>query len=303
VVLGGQGGQNLANNGPAWSPDGNWIAFFRGDDGFTPSGLYVADLAGTVLWLVYEIPYGWSRGRRPSWSPNGRWIAYNANPGSNPADELFVIEVTLDEVTGEPESFGTPVQVTDTPDRTEWRPSWSPNSRALVAESFDTYGAADLIVLDLQLTPDENCLLAPCVIAETDITPGWMVDAQHGVWANDHDWIATNGTYLDAQGNEVEGPWIIDLTNPSLPQYFPLDPQQRLVSFSWDSTDQVLAFHKVSGSGKGKKNTSPKGLYTMDLDVTEVGGSIIGLSIGVPQLLVEGYAWTPAWRPCYPNCP
>ncbi len=315
VVPGGQGGQNLANFGPSWAPDGQWLAFCRGDDGVNPTGIYVSSLDGTDVQLVSEQPEGWSRGRCTSWSPDGEWIAFDNYDGVS--HELFVTKVDWSD--GTPEFQDQPVQLTDTPGRTEWEPSWAPDSSRLVATVFQEYGAGALVVFGLDPQPADpltDCLypglpvLAPCVTSETQITdPSWMTFPDEGSWAKQHDWIAAGRvTYLDPQdGSERQGMFIIDISDPQAPDVKgPLGfGGTYFNSISWDPSDHVIAFHlqPFQEPGKHGNKTAPDGIYWSNLQITSDGdGKILGLSPTAPQLIVEGGAWAPTWRPCYPFC-
>jgi hypothetical protein len=53
---------------PAWSPDGNWLAYSADD------GLYIADPTGSQR---SSIRLGLHPYVRPSWSPDGQWLVYD----------------------------------------------------------------------------------------------------------------------------------------------------------------------------------------------------------------------------------
>ena len=59
--------------GPAWSPDGRWIAFYAGNGGH--HDLYLMRPDGSRRRLLAR------GGEMPSWSPDGRYIAYAAPLG------------------------------------------------------------------------------------------------------------------------------------------------------------------------------------------------------------------------------
>ena len=62
---------------PAWSPDGQWLAFARSTDGRRSFHVYVMRPDGTGLRQLTHGRYDES----PSWSPDGQWIAYQSMGG------------------------------------------------------------------------------------------------------------------------------------------------------------------------------------------------------------------------------
>ena len=61
---------------PAWSPDGQWIAYthsiYTGDDAAYPTGLYIVDTLGHNRKLIYE-----GLALNPDWSPDGESLAFD----------------------------------------------------------------------------------------------------------------------------------------------------------------------------------------------------------------------------------
>jgi Tol biopolymer transport system component len=112
------------HRGPAWSPDGQRLAFVvRGDDTTTPDGgIWFADAdgsnAGPILANPRECPYGafW-----PSWSPDGKRISITCyRPGAATLQILDLATFTLTEVyaVAAPEVMDAPA-------------SWSPDGTRL----------------------------------------------------------------------------------------------------------------------------------------------------------------------------
>lgn len=112
---------------PAWSPDGNWIAFLRITDDTNGNGRIDFEDAGSV-WVgrasgggLRQLTSGaWAV--TPAWSPDSQWIAYarvrdsNSNGQSDPDDAVDIWAVPLD--------GGDPVPLIQSPNR-DGDPSWT----------------------------------------------------------------------------------------------------------------------------------------------------------------------------------
>jgi Tol biopolymer transport system component len=64
---------------PAWSPDGQKVAFARWRD---PRGIYVIDEGGSNETLLF----GWSKAKAPAWSPDGSHIVFTRQYGGREED-------------------------------------------------------------------------------------------------------------------------------------------------------------------------------------------------------------------------
>ena len=72
---------------PAWSPDGNQIAFARWDTVYP--GLYIANADGSNTQLIY----GAQHIRSPRWSPDGKFIAFTEQKASTSGQPLWKLGV------------------------------------------------------------------------------------------------------------------------------------------------------------------------------------------------------------------
>jgi Tol biopolymer transport system component len=70
-------GSGVSNWAPAWSPDGQWLAFARSTDGRRSFHVFVMRADGSGLRQITHGRFDES----PSWSPDGRWIAYVSTGG------------------------------------------------------------------------------------------------------------------------------------------------------------------------------------------------------------------------------
>ena len=66
---------------PAWSPDGDRIAFISNRGGGGTSDLYVMNADGSEVTRLTHYPSGSGSRSSPAWSPDGRWIAFSDGIG------------------------------------------------------------------------------------------------------------------------------------------------------------------------------------------------------------------------------
>ena len=113
VLLAGDGDENYA---PAWSADGEHIAF-QSRMTSQDSQIWVMGRNGeTQTQITDSSNHNWARA--PSWSPDGKWIAYVADvPGSGPDfGDAFIISLETGEIVQITNTFGAVY---------DWRVSWS----------------------------------------------------------------------------------------------------------------------------------------------------------------------------------
>lgn len=104
----------------SWSPDGHEMAFISKRSG--RDTLYIMDAQGQNIRRIDTAfaPFA------PAWSPDGRWIAFMGNPINGLAD-IFVMSA----------GGGEPINITNTPDRSEASIAWSPDSTRIITAALN----------------------------------------------------------------------------------------------------------------------------------------------------------------------
>src|SRR5579884_377106 len=101
---------------PAWSPDGNEVAFTTNLTGRYNLWKVAAD-GGWPLQLTQSEDLQFSA----TWSPDGKWIVYQQDFGGGEIFDLFAISA----------AGGKPVNLTNTADISESDAHWSPDGKTL----------------------------------------------------------------------------------------------------------------------------------------------------------------------------
>ncbi|HUN05949.1 MAG TPA: protein kinase [Aggregatilineales bacterium] len=102
---------------PVWSPDGTQIAFASNRDG--NQDIYLVPVAGGVPRQVTDMLS--DEGNLIAWSPDGRYLTFTSEQSSRDWD-LYAIDT---------EAENALINLTNTPDVSEWFPIWSPDSLQL----------------------------------------------------------------------------------------------------------------------------------------------------------------------------
>ncbi len=105
---------------PTWSPDGGSLVFASDRSGTPQLYMIRLDSGSSGAVPLTSVLNASSYCTSPAWSPDGRWIAFSARRGGR-------FDLALLELDG-----GRVVFLTDTPERDEEDPDWSPDSEHLV---------------------------------------------------------------------------------------------------------------------------------------------------------------------------
>ena len=138
---------------PAWSPDGEWIAFCapQGSD----VNIFKMRFTGTTFDTTTLVQLTFAgRNFFPAWSPDGIWIAYDSNQDS-PNGMNFIWKMRSD--------GSEKLRIAYTPNQGEIRvPNWSPNGKTIAHLRYVGVGEPEIFVMDtsggtpLRLTSDNE---------------------------------------------------------------------------------------------------------------------------------------------------
>lgn len=159
----------VADEAPAWSPDGTRIAFVTDREGSYDIAILTSIGVENIVTVIEG--EGRSQDRNPAWSPDGTRIAFNSNRDGN--DEIYVMNADGSEVTRLTNDSGSDIQ-----------PGWSPDGSKIVFVSTRT-GNPDVFILDLADLEAEplNISLNPAI----DNEPAWSPDGSRIAYTSNRD--------------------------------------------------------------------------------------------------------------------
>lgn len=281
-----------AYHDPAWSPDGRYLAYARGEvKGRTeqPSEIYAMDMqTGRVRQLTHM---GWES-RHPSWSPDGTKIAFSSTPNAFVwPSQIWVMNAD-----------GTEATQVSRCSLSCSEPEWSPDGQKLLVVMSPAKGE-----------PAQLYLLDPATGALEQLTNN-MVDALNAAWSPDGTYIAYTETDLSPPSSwpdlsrRLQSIWsylvIVDgegrnarrLTTGSIYNEEP----------AWSPTGRYLAF--VSERPTQQQSLGSMRIFILDLETGEVFPFLEGefeRSFAQPAWSPDGryiafvYGWPSATRDLY----
>jgi len=201
----GQKHRKLTNNrdgsSPFWSPDGERIAFVSSRDDWRTSDIYVMNTDGKKIQNLTDDLW---RNSVPAWSPDGKRIAFSSQRGNDWRDiDIYVMDANGGNLQNLTQSFHG----------SGWAPSWSPDGKHIAFVSAAQGAAIDIYVMNVddrspqQLTNDRHL----------DNDPSWSPDGKRIAFASKRgaDWNQRNGDWdiyvMDADGGNIQ-----NLTNNPL---------------------------------------------------------------------------------------
>jgi len=159
---------------PAWSPDGQRIAFQSNRDGNWE--IYTLDLVnGSLARLTFDPAYDGG----PTWSPDGTWIAFESYRDTFPCRAAAAcpdLEIYRIAATG-----GSPRRLTDSPGG-DYQPAWSPDGAWIAFTSWRD-GDQEIYLMEVDGGSPRNLSANP----GDDTSPAWSPDAASLVFVSERD--------------------------------------------------------------------------------------------------------------------
>ena len=215
---------------PAWSPDGQKIAFMSVDFADATFDIYLMNADGSGLTNLTS-SFG-PRAASPAFSPDGSKIAFAAVTGTT---QIHVMNID-----------GTGITNISNSATYDNQPDWSPDGSKIAFHSYATPGNIEVFVMNADGTGQTNLSNNPTGI---DMTPSWSPDGSR-IALRRNTGTPEDITY-DIFTINPDGTGATNLTNT--PDVREFDP-------SWSPDGTKIAFHK-----KGTGEAFPD-IYVMNAD-------------------------------------
>ena len=214
---------------PAWSADGNWLAYVQTDANLTTGALYMQKYAKGTTTLAATTPIGGPvllvaaapgvTPRNPSFAPDGHAIAYASN-AAGPSLDIWTQGVDL--TAGA--AVGSPARATFIDTKAEIAPDWGPGNR--IAYATNKFGRNVIEILDMNTMTTTLAELNFAAVSHNN--PSWApngdiyYDAPQGednnnngdIWKINPTTQAKCDIFFDARGDA--DPDVSSLTNTNL---------------------------------------------------------------------------------------
>lgn len=201
---------------PAWSPDGQKIAFFV----YPKWEIYVINADGSNLVRL-------TGGSHPTWSPDGKQISFNSGQGSS---QIFVINVD-----------GSNLKPLTDGQYIDFSPSWSPNGKEIAFYSHRE-GTTHIYVMNA----DGSGLRKLTNDSSDDYSPHWSPDGTRIVFVRDQGHNEQAEIYV----MNADGGGVIRLTNNRVYDNYPSwSPDGKQIIFLSSRDNPYSDFYMMNADG------------------------------------------------------
>ena len=188
---------------PAYSPDGQRLAFENDGRPGAPDGIFLMDSAtGGNLVRVTTNPYGWTD-EDPSFSPDGQWLVFQrhrTDEGPGAMSALYVVRID-----------GTGLRRITTWESQSGQPDWSPDGRLIAFNTFsDNFTSARQVYV---IHPDGTGLRQLTLPAgrNASFEPAWSPDGTKILMSHVH--FTTDGVQLGLAVMNADGSGLTSIPN------------------------------------------------------------------------------------------
>jgi TolB protein len=239
---------------PAWSPDGQWIAFVGSPDGISDSQIYIVRPDGSEL---NRLTYTPGNKHLPFWAPNGQAIVYSQTLGfmGQAEVDLFLYELSPSRIR----------QITNTSGVNEYAPIYSPSGDRIAFISVGKDYRHSLMVMDAD---GSN----PSLVIDTDINIGSLTWSPNG----DQIVFAAGRKCPDLYGINSDGTELRHLTETAEYDSSP----------TWSPNGEWIAFTRASCNKSGYPGIAEVFIISAD-------GSSLRKLTDTPSRDTDYPAWSP----------